>query len=116
MRFGLTPDMLEAAYEYLRASKPFRGMKLPHPDDLVFRVSRHADRFAHFWAVNNNHWELAVSEVNVDSTLILLPTMAHEMIHLYQEKNKLLGNHNEEFMRVAKLVCRYHKFDLTTFV
>src|SRR5215475_4729604 len=47
-RLHLTPEALENAYEYLRATLPFRRWNLPHADELVFRVMGARDRYGHF--------------------------------------------------------------------
>lgn len=116
----LTPDCLENAYEYLRTTPPFRGMNLPHADDLVFRVMGARDRFGHFrgrYKTIPDFNEIGVSIRSVNSTDLLMATMAHEMIHLYQhEKGSATKSaHNAEFERIAARVCRIHGFDRETF-
>ena len=119
-RLHLTPDCLENAYEYLRATLPFRRMDLPHADNLVFRVMGARDRFGHFRGrikgmpdLN----EIGVSVRAVTSTDLLMATMAHEMIHLYQHENgsSTRSSHNAEFERIASRVCRVHGFDRENF-
>jgi hypothetical protein len=52
----------------------------------------------------------------VRSTDLLIATMAHEMIHLYQDENGTArGHHNAQFRRLAKRVCSIHGFDLKNF-
>jgi predicted SprT family Zn-dependent metalloprotease len=52
----------------------------------------------------------------VKSTDLLLSTMAHEMIHLYQdETGTARGHHNPKFRKLAKRVCRIHGFDPESF-
>jgi hypothetical protein len=116
----LTPDCLENAYEYLRTTPPFRGMTLPHADDLVFRVMGARDRFGHFrgrFKSVPDFNEIGVSIRAVNSTDLLMATMAHEMIHLYQHENgsATRSAHNAEFERIAARVCRIHGFDRETF-
>lgn len=116
----LTPDCLENAYEYLRGTLPFRRMNLPHADNLVFRVMGARDRFGHFRGrikgmpdLN----EIGVSLRAVRSTDLLMATMAHEMIHLYQHEkgSATRSSHNAEFDRIASRVCRIHGFDREDF-
>jgi hypothetical protein len=116
----LTPDCLENAYEYLRTTPPFRGMNLPHADNLVFRVMGARDRFGHFrgrYKSIPDLNEIGVSISSVNSTDLLMATMAHEMIHLYQHENgsATRSAHNTEFERIASRVCRVHGFDRETF-
>ena len=40
----LTPGILEAAYEFLRTTPPFKGWKLPSGVDITFRVIKKLDR------------------------------------------------------------------------
>ena len=116
----LTPDCLENAYEYLRTTPPFRGMNLPHADNLVFRVMNARDRFGHFRGRFKTvpDWnEIGVSIHSVNSTDLLMATMAHEMIHLFQHENGSATRtaHNAEFERIAARVCRIHGFNRETF-
>jgi len=119
-RLRLTPEMLEGAYEYLRASQPFHAWNLPHADQVMFRVLGARDRFGHFRGRIKTKPELneiGVSIRVVKSTDLLMATMAHEMIHLYQHENGTCtrGSHNSEFERIAARVCRIHGFDRESF-
>ena len=119
-RLHITPDCLENAYEYLRTTLPFRRMNLPHADNLVFRVMGARDRFGHFRGRIKTKPELneiGVSIQVVKSTDLLMATMAHEMIHLYQHENGTCtrGSHNTEFERIAARVCRIHGFHRESF-
>ena len=119
-RLHLTPEALENAYEYLRATLPFRRWDLPHADNLVFRVMGARDRYSHFKGrfkdkVDLN--EIGVSQAKVHSTDMLMATMAHEMIHLHQHEKGgcTRGPHNAHFRRLAARVCRVHGFDAESF-
>src|SRR5579863_4472373 len=118
----LTPEMLEGAYEYLRVSPPFCRWGLPHADHVMFRVLGAKDRFGHFRGRHrkahgdDGFSEIAISAGLVRSTDLLLSTMAHEMIHLYQdETGTARGHHNPRFRKLAKRVCAIHGFDLESF-
>lgn len=115
----LTPELLEGAYEYLRLSPPFRHWSLPEADQISFRVMGTRDRFGHFRGrhhKSSGFSEIAISASQVRSTAMLLATMAHEMIHLYQDENGTArGHHNPEFRRLAKRVCAVHGFDFEDF-
>jgi SprT-like family len=116
----LTPDCLENAYEYLRTTLPFRRMNLPHADNLVFRVMGARDRFGHFRGRLKNRPdmnEIGVSIRIVHSTDLLMATMAHEMIHLFQHEkgSDSRAAHNAEFERLAARACRIHGFDRESF-
>jgi hypothetical protein len=117
----LTPELLESAYEYLRASPPFRGWNLPDSDQVTFRVMGARDRFGHFRgrhikASADSFSEIAISAGVVRTTELLMATMAHEMIHLYQDENGWArGHHNPQFRKLAARVCAIHGFDAEDF-
>jgi hypothetical protein len=117
----LTPEMLEGAYEYLRVSPPFCRWGLPHADHVSFKVMGAKDRFGHFRgrhrrARGDDFSEIAISAGLVKTTDLLLSTMAHEMIHLYQdETGTARGHHNPKFLKLAKRVCKIHGFDQDSF-
>jgi hypothetical protein len=120
MTLRLTPAMIQGAYEFLRVSPPFSRWKLPHGDEIEFRVSRRRDIMgAHNTYVRLLNHIIDVSDETVGHTATLIETVAHEMIHLHQaEKRSHTPNteHNAEFHRFAKLVCRHHGFDPKGFV
>jgi hypothetical protein len=114
--------MLENAYEYLRVSPPFCRWSLPHADQVMFRVLGAKDRFGHFRGRHrkargdDGFSEIAISAPLVNSTDVLISTMAHEMIHLYQdETGTARGHHNPKFRKLAKRVCAIHGFDPESF-
>jgi hypothetical protein len=121
-RLKLTPQMLVGAYEYLRESPPFRQWRLPDSDQVSFRILGVKDRFGHFRGRHrrardaDGFSEIAISAHLVDSTELLMATMAHEMIHLYQdETGAARGHHNPQFRRLAKRVCAAHGFTFVDF-
>lgn len=123
MTLPLTPDMLAAAYDFLRATPPFRGWKLPESDDVEFYVLTTHDRLGHYRAYHKRDadgcfGEIAISARRVGHSAPLIYRMSHEMVHLYQEVKRTTTpntEHNAEFYRLAERVCRYHGFDLKDF-
>lgn len=112
----ITPDMMEASYRRLMISLPFRRWRLPHPDDIEFRVTKHRDRHAHHRAyVDGSGHEIAVSAHKVKTLQLLDECMAHEMVHIRQDQEGMRDNHGAGFKRLAKLVCARTGFDLATF-
>ena len=120
MCLRLTPDVLGAAYDYLRHTRPFKAMRIPESDDVAFVVSRRVDRLGHYTrecGKPDSH-EIHISESSVGSTSRLMEVMAHEMLHLYQD---MVGTstkntaHNAEFRRIAKRICSEHVFDPKAF-
>lgn len=119
MTLQLTPDILEACYEYLRVTAPFNRCRLPDPDDLEFRVTRHNDRFGHFDDRDGKHPfpNISISEKFVKTTLGLAEVMSHELVHvaLFVRGDAGWEKHGASFKRMAKAVCRHHGFDPKTF-
>lgn len=105
----LTPAILVAAYEFLRATPPFVGWRLPEADDVEFRVSH----FAHLGEchANDGTHVIAISARRISHTDTLMRTMAHEMIHLRHNHVGIDTVHGAPFVRDAKLVAKAHGFD-----
>ena len=120
MPLTLTHAIVEAAYEYLRATPPFRGWRLPHADEVEFGITRHRDRYAdHTTYYRTANHVIRVSAPNVKTTDMLMQTLAHEMIHERMELTKTASrkvDHNAEFKRLAGVVCRAHGWDVRLFV
>jgi hypothetical protein len=120
MALHLTPEMLAAAYEYLRTTPPFRRWGLPEADEIEFVVTQVLKPQAAYEKYRHvNEHRISVSNARIGTSANLIDVMAHEMIHLYQEiKKTTTGNteHNAEFDRLAKLVCRHHGFDPKNFI
>lgn len=111
----LEPAMLEATYELLRTTLPFRRWSLPHADEVEFHVTKNLDVDG-----DCDGWSdipiirISAAKHGVLSSLVL--TMAHEMTHLRQfivQPNSPL--HGAYFKYLAAQVCRHHGFDLKAF-
>lgn len=112
----LTPEILEANYRLLCVTLPFRRWKLPHPDDLVFRVSAHQDRHAHF-RNHNKVREIVISQVHAAGLEKLTQDMAHELVHLrLDDTGNSRVNHGPKFVKLARIVCRRHGWPLDPFI
>ena len=122
MSLTLTPESLAAAYEYLRTTRPFKRWKLPHADEVEFRVERLKDRAADHSVVHRPEklHTIRVSTENVKTTDGLLEVMAHEMVHAYQDGVAGTGSrraeHNKEFVRLSARVCKEHGWQLSLFI
>lgn len=115
-RLHLTPDTVEAGYELLRTTMPFRRWKLPDPDDVIFRIVADRGAYATHWYDPKGH-ELSVSFRNVTHLDTMLRVIAHEMCHMREVQLKVprrIG-HGAVFNRLADQVCRYHHFDRGAF-
>lgn len=115
----MTPAMLEAAYELLRLTPPFRRWKLPEADTISFHVTAHDDRHGHF--TEHRRWKnprIGISVAHVKTLPDLAEVMAHEMIHLHLFRlkgAKWYAGHGAPFRRLAEQVCKAHDFDLSKF-
>lgn len=118
MALRLTPEMLEAAYELLRTTPPFRRWRLPHADEIEFRVTRLANEFAHYLALPGRRHRIAVAEIAIERIESLALHMAHEMVHLKQqlERSSTRNQHNARFVELSRQVCRHHGFEFKRFV
>jgi hypothetical protein len=114
----LTPEMLVLSYALLKETPPFKGWRMPHPEDVGFSVSRTLTVCGQFWVDGKGTPCIAVSTAAVSRLDTLVRIMAHEMIHLQQTWEGTATNamHNADFKRKARSVCRYHGFDPKLFV
>lgn len=108
--------MLEASYELLRTTPPFRGWKLPHADDVAFSVIRAKDRFADYECEDGTH-HIRVSQAKQRQLGTLLATMAHEMVHLRLKLTRADNGaeHGAAFHKLADQVCKFHGWDRGAF-
>ena len=114
VKLHLTPEILRAAYEYLRACPPFNRWKLPQADEVEFHVTRHTDRRGDCEATVDGHC-VRISAALIGRTSSLMETLAHEMIHVRLDRKGVRSHHGRDFQRCAAQVCRYHGFDLKLF-
>lgn len=114
----ITPDMVESNYRFLQTTLPFRRWNLPHPDKIRFRVMVTTERWGHWNGTpeGDTVGELAVSTGLTDATCTLTRTVAHEMVHIWQEEIAPRSKpHGRVFDRLAALVCKRHGWDLDKF-
>jgi len=120
MTIALTPEMLEACYEFLKTTPPFNKMGLPEADDVVFKISMSSTEFGSYRWEDKQH-TITLSNKAIGYTLTLIQIMTHEMIHLYLEENGLesrnggYSTHNAAFRKLAAQVCKHHGFDPRAF-
>ena len=112
----LTPELLAAAYTFLRSAEPFKAWKMPESGEIVFKVVGDPKKYADF-SVESGVPVIRVSEKMHRHTETILMTLAHEAIHLHQFRKKLDrgGMHNADFRRRAKRVCAIHGWDEAIF-
>jgi len=119
LSFHLTPQTMEAAYELLRTTPPFKGWKLPPGDTLRFEVIAHPRWFGRcfYWYDDKKPkdgvygFEGSYRCIRQLSTLIAF--MSHEMCHLKEFLDGSRGDveHGASFKALAKRVCKVHGFD-----
>lgn len=104
----INPTMMEAAYNLLLTTPPFRGWKMPPSDDVVFVVLR-TDRHSadHFIDTKGRH-TIRLSHRKHTTLAAVIMTIAHEMAHM---KDTSKSHHGRQWHRLADTVCKHHGFD-----
>lgn len=111
----LTPDMLEAAYELLRTTPPFKGWRLPPSDDIIFCVvtmRKHQDQAD--WTHTGTRHVIRINARKHATLASLIMTMAHEMCHVREYElgfRRADVMHGALYWRLANSVCKHHGFD-----
>mgnify|MGYP006921374192 CR=1 FL=1 len=117
MSLHLTPEILAAAYTYLRSTQPFHRWKLPPAHEIKFRVVRSKDFEAMYDDKKSKRDrpgqapQVLVSSFNVGHSYSLMEAMAHEMVHIYLFAKKVRAYHGPEFERCKRQICKVHGFD-----
>jgi hypothetical protein len=114
---SLTPEVLAAAYDYLRLTAPFNRWKLPPSSKVKFRVTR--SRKEAGWCdsteLQTGKICIGVSDTLHGHSASLLTTMAHEMCHIRQAIRGENLTHGAGFCKLAAQICAKHGFDLLGF-
>lgn len=118
MSLPLKASHVRAAYEFLCELPPFDRWNLPDSDDLKFRIGK--DRHTEAWHTATGrrprrHHLIVVSELCVGHTMTLLMAVGHEMVHLHHDIIGIPPTHGAAFQRDAKVICKYHGWDVKTF-
>lgn len=111
MSLKLTPELLAAAYTFLRTTPPFCRWKLPPAETVKFRVTQHKDLHGQAWGGGTEPFCIDISAGTVGHTASLVITMAHEMVHIHCFMQGEKAEHGARFKRCAATVCKYHGFD-----
>lgn len=122
MTLPLTPEMLEACYDFLRTTPPFCKWNLPHGEDVTFQVGRRPREAGRYvWDPNTKRHYIIASIHGVGHTCSLTRFMSHEMTHLHLQVTGMESPkrseevHNAAFRKFAAQICRWHGFDLKAF-
>ena len=114
MTLPITPELLRASYNFLRATPPFKRWDMPPGEDVKFNVTRSVwTRGDH--EIRKGTHIIGVSSVNTGCTDALLRVMAHEMVHASLGDSCGKSVHGAAFHKRARSVCRYHSFDQKMF-
>jgi hypothetical protein len=113
MSFPLTPELLASMWDCLRQMPPFCKWKLPPAGMMEFRAPARADVFGEFRAPNT----ITISASLHGHFDTVFKTLAHEAIHVVQflDKTENKNQHNADFLRKAKLVCKTFGYDFKGF-
>lgn len=112
----VTPEKVQAVYVMLCQMEPFCNWSLPAAKSITFAVAPLTGRRGD-WCPNSK--TLRVSTSCITTFLGLVGVVAHEMLHVRQQKLCRLpdsnGGHNAEFFRMAAQVCKEFPFDIGHF-
>lgn len=110
----VTLPIIEASYDFLLATPPFRRWDFPPADDVEFHVVRNLTDRGWYRLQTNGVHQIGISSRWLSHSSNIIGTMAHEMVHMRQAMagtETPNAKHNAEFWRLARLVCREHGFD-----
>jgi hypothetical protein len=116
MKLHVTPDLMEMAYEYFRATRPFGPWKLPPGDEVEFMVTRNSVTAGYCRSTfqrPQGRWlhEIGVSSVMVTRTHNLFEVIAHEMVHAHCDRLGIKAHHGSDFRRLCAQVAKHHGFN-----
>src|ERR1700694_1731007 len=105
MTLPLTAEMLEACYEFLKTTPPFRDWNMPDGEDVKFIIRKTNDTFAQYRWDGKRH-TISASANAVGHTATLVRVMSHELIHLHLESTGMesrgsANTHNRAFRKFA---------------
>lgn len=111
--------LVEAVYDMLRLTAPFKRWRLPEADAISFAISRDNNTRGefHMTGVNKDVPVVTVNEKHHTTIQELMRTVAHEMCHLHEQLHGTRKDvhHGAFFNRAADQVCKAHNFDRGAF-
>lgn len=113
MTVPLTSELLQAAYDMLRATPPFNTWNMPEGEDVIFKISKDAGLRGDYRCDARRRHNIRVSAASIGHLNSLVEVMAHEMIHLHEEATGMVrkSQHSAAFRKMALQVCKIHGFD-----
>ena len=111
----LSARHIRAAYEMFRALPPYSSWRLPPANKIRFSTYSNGREYGRY-EYDGRHY-IKVSRKNVRHFHGLAVTMAHEIIHLKQQLDGTDNGsqHNREYVRLARHVCKVLGFDAKGF-
>jgi hypothetical protein len=119
MTIEVTPQMIEATYDLLALTEPFRRWQIPHGENVQFSAKRELKRAG--WQRSETiksetetrlKHRMNISPRHIGHLSTLTEIVAHEMIHVYLDEIKVHEvEHGPAFRKLALEVCRIHGFD-----
>lgn len=106
----VTPEILEAIYELLRLTPPFKGWPLPPADEIVFVVSGSTETRGRYYFDKGRH-HVEVSHKCNHTLDSIIRTTAHEICHVCDQIKGAKSDHGRSWQRMADQVCRKHHYD-----
>jgi len=115
-KLSITPEMIAAAYDYLLTTPPFCDWNLPESEEINFVVYKSVANRGDWCRINGRH-RIRISSRYAKTTVSLIETVAHEMIHLHEDHNNCsgAGQHSAAFNMWAHEVCEIHGWDAALF-
>ena len=113
----LTPNILAAAYEYIRSVAPASDWKLPPAEQVEFRVSRDKNALGtHTTYKWTKEHIITISSSKISHSDTLLQVLAHEMVHAAMaEAGNEPVSHNRAFWERAVPLCANMGWDPKAF-
>lgn len=105
----MTPEIVEACYELLRMTSPFKRHKLPHADAVKFSILKTRQWQGDFQFEPDGTPHIRISYRKHKTLAALIETLAHEMCHQCDKDAR--SDHGASFNKLADQVCRVHGFD-----
>lgn len=117
MSIQVSIEILEATYELLRATDPFKRWKLPQADEISFSIIRNKSSRGEFYINKKSEPTICVNDKYHHTLDELLRTVAHEMCHLVDYRSGVRSDvhHGWTFNQMADRVCKFHSFDRGAF-
>jgi galactose-1-phosphate uridylyltransferase len=112
----LSPQHLACLYDAFRQLPPFDKWNMPESKWVSFETPARRDVMGEF--IEGDVHKIKISTVTQEHTFIVVQTLVHEMIHMAQAiaKTQSPAQHNADFRKRARQVCRMHGWDYKFFV